>query len=227
MKYKLIIFDLDGTLANTAPDLLGTLNRITKSYELSPLGMDQFGQIIGHGAKAMIKRAFEINKRALDDATLETLFGEFLKDYASNIANETTLFEGVLDAMDLLKSKGYHFALCTNKTESMARLLLEELDVTQRFKSITGGDTFDFRKPDARHLQETARLASFDVSNAIMIGDSAPDINAAINAQIPSVAVTFGYSDLPIKELGATKIINHFSQLSDAIESISQDQFMN
>jgi phosphoglycolate phosphatase len=221
MKYKLIIFDLDGTLANTAPDLLGTLNRITKDYELSPLGMEQFGQIIGHGAKAMIKRAFEINERPLEDATLETLFDEFLKDYASNIANETTLFEGVLDAMDLLKSKGYHFALCTNKTESMARLLLEELGVTQRFKSITGGDTFEFRKPDARHLQETAKLAGFEVSNAIMIGDSATDINAAINAKIPSVAVTFGYSDLPIKALGATKIINHFSQLPDVIESIS------
>lgn len=223
MKYKLIIFDLDGTLANTAPDLLGTLNRITKDYELSPLGMDQFGQIIGHGAKAMIKRAFEINKRSLDVETLETLFGAFLKDYASNIANETTLFDGVLDVMDLLETKAYAYALCTNKTESMARLLLEELGVTQRFKSITGGDTFDFKKPDARHLQETARLAGFEVSNAIMIGDSATDINAAINAQIPSVAVTFGYSDLPIKDLGATKIINHFSQLPDAIESISQD----
>lgn len=222
MKYKLIIFDLDGTLAHTAPDLLGTLARITKPYGLEALNMDQFGQIIGHGAKAMISRAFAINDQQLDDDTLEVLFNEFLKDYGANIANETTLFDGVLTAMDSLEQKGYSFALCTNKTESMARLLLEELNVTNRFKSITGGDTFEFRKPDARHLKETAKMAGFDISDAIMIGDSATDINSAINANIPSVAVTFGYSDTPIKDLGATKIISDFSALNDAIESISE-----
>ncbi len=222
MKYSLIIFDLDGTLAHTAPDLLGTLNRITKPYELSQMGMNEFGQIIGHGAKAMISRAFELNNKALDDETLETLFKSFLEDYSANIANETKLFDGILGAMDSLKKKGYEFALCTNKTESMARLLLNELQVTDYFQSITGGDTFSFRKPDARHLIETASMAGHSISKAIMIGDSATDINAALNANIPSVAVTFGYSDSPIKELGATEIINHFSELEASIESISQ-----
>ena len=220
MKYSLIIFDLDGTLANTAPDLLGTLNRITKPYNLTQMGMNEFGQIIGHGAKAMIKRAFELNSKPLDDKTLEALFKNFLADYSTNIANETALFEGVLQAMDSLKHKGFEFALCTNKTESMARLLLEELGVTNRFKSITGGDTFEFKKPDARHLTETANLAGHQISKAIMIGDSATDINAAINAKIPSVAVTFGYSDTKIETLGATRIINHFNELTSAIESI-------
>lgn len=222
MKYSLIIFDLDGTLAHTAPDLLGTLNRITKPYDLKQIDMEQFGQIIGHGAKAMITRSFELNNKELDDETLEKLFQEFLADYSVNIANETILFEGVLNAMDTLETKGYKFALCTNKTESMARLLLSELGVTDRFLSITGGDTFDFKKPDARHLEETAKLAGFDISQAIMIGDSATDINAALNAKIPSVAVTFGYSDLPVKDLNATKIINHFRDLPQSIESISQ-----
>lgn len=222
MKHSLIIFDLDGTLANTAPDLLGTLNRITKSYELPEMGMNEFGQIIGHGAKAMILRAFELNDQPLDEETLETLFKNFLVDYSANIANDTTLFENVLVAMDILEDKGFEFALCTNKIEAMARLLLKQLGVAGRFKSITGGDTFEFRKPDARHLIETAQLAGHTISNAIMIGDSATDINAAINAEIPSVAVTFGYSDIPIKNLGATIIINHFSELPAAIESISQ-----
>ena len=222
MKYELIIFDLDGTLANTAPDLLGTLNKIIQPYNLSKMGMCEFGQIIGHGAKAMIKRAFELNEKPLEDETLELLFKEFLADYSANIANETTLYEGVLDAMDELKKHGFEFALCTNKTESMARLLLEELGVTNRFKSITGGDTFEFKKPDARHLIKTAQLARHEISKAIMIGDSATDINAAINAKIPSVAVTFGYSDAPIETLGATEIISHFKNLPRAIESISQ-----
>lgn len=222
MKHSLIIFDLDGTLANTAPDLLGTLNRITKPYDLSEMGMNEFGQIIGHGAKAMIKRAFNLNDKPLDVETLEALFESFLVDYSANIANETTLFEGVLAAMDKLANKSFEFALCTNKTEAMARLLLEELGVTAHFKSITGGDTFEFRKPDARHLIKTAELAGHDISKAIMIGDSATDINAALNAKISSVAVTFGYSDEPIESLGATRIINHFSELPTAIESISQ-----
>jgi phosphoglycolate phosphatase len=131
------------------------------------------------------------------------------------------LFENVLNAMDALTDKGFSFALCTNKTERMARILLEELGVTKRFKSITGGDTFKFRKPDAKHLSETARLAGHDVSKAIMIGDSAADIDAANNAGIPSVAVTFGYTDTPVEQLGATKIISNYNDLEEQIESIS------
>ena len=224
MKYELIIFDLDGTLAHTAPDLLGTLNRITKSYNLTKLGMAEFGQIIGHGAKAMIERSFAVNGKTLDEDTAEELLKAFLEDYAANIANETHLFDGVLEAMDTLETKGYKFALCTNKTESMARLLLEELNVTQRFLSITGGDTFDFRKPDKRHLKETAKLAGFPIKKAIMIGDSATDINAAKNADIPSIAVTFGYTEIPVEQLGANLIINDFNQLPPAIESLSQQK---
>lgn len=222
MQHDLIIFDLDGTLAHTAPDLIGTLNRITADYNLEPISLEQFGKIIGHGAKAMITRSFECNNREIDEKTLEKLLQDFLDDYAQNIANETVLFENVLDAMDIIAEKGFSFALCTNKTESMARLLLDKLDVTKRFKSITGGDTFDFRKPDARHLQETARLAGHTLEKAIMIGDSATDIDAAKNAGIASVAVTFGYTETPAHKLGASKVISHFNELPAAIESISK-----
>lgn len=222
MQHDLIIFDLDGTLAHTAPDLIGTLNRITADYNLEPISLEQFGKIIGHGAKAMITRSFECNNREIDEKTLEKLLQDFLDDYAQNIANETVLFENVLDAMDIIAENGFSFALCTNKTESMARLLLDKLDVTKRFKSITGGDTFDFRKPDARHLQETARLAGHTLEKAIMIGDSATDIDAAKNAGIASVAVTFGYTETPAHELGASKVISHFNELPAAIESISK-----
>lgn len=222
MNHSLIIFDLDGTLAHTAPDLLGTLNRITKNDGLEIMGMKDFGQIIGHGAKAMITRAYELNNQDLNSEKLDVLFDEFLKDYSANIANETKLFEGVLAAMDELETKGFAFAICTNKTEEMARLLLEKLDVTKRFRAITGGNTFSFKKPDGKHLEETAKLAGHEISKAIMIGDSATDINAAKNANIESVAVTFGYSDKPIESLGASRIINHFRDLPAAIESISQ-----
>ncbi len=215
-----LIFDLDGTLADTAPDLIGTLNRITGSHGLKPVGLDQVGQIVGHGAKAMILKSFEISAVPLPRELHEKLFAEFLEDYAANIANETVLFSGLSEAMESLHASGFSFAVCTNKTEHLARILLDELEITYRFKAITGGDTFAFRKPDARHLGETAKLMGRSLQSAIMIGDSATDINAAKNAGIPSVAVTFGYSDQPIEELGATQIIDHFDALENAINKI-------
>ncbi len=217
---NLIIFDLDGTLAHTAPDLLGTLNRITAPEGLEPIALEQVGQIVGHGAKAMIRAAFALNEKTLEEVHLEELFQAFLEDYGRNLAKDTHLFEGVISALDILETKGHFFAVCTNKMHAMAVPLLDQLGVLHRFKSVTGGDSFDFRKPDARHLKETCKLAGFSLSDAIMIGDSETDINAAKNAKIPSVAVTFGYTQLPVKELGANEFINHFDQLPDVISRL-------
>ncbi|MDJ0614846.1 MAG: HAD-IA family hydrolase, partial [Rhizobiaceae bacterium] len=200
--YSLIIFDLDGTLAHTAPDLIGTLNRITAPHDLKPAKMADVGQIVGHGAKAMIARAFELENKPLNERLHDELFEAFLEDYFQNLANETHLFDGVTDAMDGLSEKGFEFAVCTNKKHSMAVPLLEQLGVSDRFRAVTGGDSFEFRKPDARHLEETAKLAGHEINKAIMIGDSETDINAAKNAGIPSVAVTFGYTNIPASELG-------------------------
>ena len=220
MKYSHIIFDLDGTFAHTAPDLLGTLGRITQRFSLKPISIDQFGQIIGHGAKAMIARSFELSDVELNEELHNELFDEFLKDYAENIANETYIFDGVLDAMSQLEDNGFAFSICTNKTERMARKLIETLGVADRFQSLTGGDTFSFKKPDARHLEETAGLANTNIAKCIMIGDSITDISAAKNANIPSIAVTFGYSDMPVNELGANIVIDDYSELVDAVAKI-------
>lgn len=221
--YSLIIFDLDGTLAHTAPDLLATLNRVTAPHNVPPMGFSHIGQIIGQGAKAMIARAFELEKIELSESLHNELFNHFLDDYVDNLANETHLFDGVEDAMNDLSQDGFEFAVCTNKKHSMAVPLLKLLNVHDRFKSITGGDSFDFRKPDPRHLAETANLAGHRLENSIMIGDSEADINAAINASIPSVAVTFGYTNIPAAQLGATKLIDHFSQLPETIRNISNN----
>lgn len=220
MENTTLIFDLDGTLANTAPDLIGTLNRITEPHGLPSVSLDQVGQIVGHGARAMIERAFTTNSIPLSADLHDTLFSEFLEDYSANIANETHLFDGVLEAMKALQSEGCDFALCTNKLESLARELLTELEVTSWFSAVSGGDTFAFRKPDPRHLEETVRLMGSNIQNAVMIGDSPADIDAANNAGIASVAVTFGYSDKPVEELGATEIIGHFDELQAAISRI-------
>ena len=116
--------------------------------------------------------------------------------------------------------EGWRFAVCTNKKYDMAIPLLKELDILQRFKSVTGGDSFSFRKPDPRHLVETAKIAGFDIDSAVMIGDSEADINAAINANIPSIAVTFGYTHIPAEDLGADAVISRFSELPDTIASL-------
>ncbi|MEM9279147.1 MAG: HAD hydrolase-like protein [Pseudomonadota bacterium] len=222
MHKNTVIFDLDGTLADTAPDLIGTLNRIIAPYEVPQVDLKQVGQIVGHGAKAMIRKAFEIGGKDLQPELQEALFADFLEDYSANIANETRLFDGLLDAMGILKEDGFTFCVCTNKMESLARILVSELGVSDHFSALTGGDTFAFKKPDPRHLEETVRLMGREIGSAIMVGDSSTDINAAINAGIPSIAVTFGYSDQPPNSLGATRIISHYSELHQTIMDISK-----
>lgn len=218
----LIIFDLDGTLAHTAPDLLSTLNRVITPLGLIPMDLSYIGQIIGQGAKAMIGRAFEINGTPLSEELHERLLGEFLADYSENLANDTMLYDGVLRAIEDLGKLGCSFAVCTNKKHSMAVPLLEKLKVSSLFLSVTGGDSFAFRKPDARHLEKTAELAGFALQDCIMIGDSEADIGAAINAKIPSIAVSFGYSDKPVETLGATAVIDHYKQLVETVTAIKQ-----
>ena len=216
----LIIFDLDGTLAHTAPDLLATLNRIIAPLGLSPVSNFQVGQLVGHGAKAMIARAFDLNDHPLSEPLHDRLFKEFIKDYGKNIAVETQLYDQALEAMNTLETQGYTFCVCTNKTEMLARKLLQELNLTHRMKAITGGDSFDFRKPDERHLLETIRLAGGEPDRTIMIGDSISDIDAAKNAKIPVIGVSFGYSDVPVHELHPDIVIDHFNELPDAVRHL-------
>ncbi|MEM7070007.1 MAG: HAD family hydrolase [Pseudomonadota bacterium] len=223
MDKNLLIFDLDGTLADTAPDLVATLNRITSSFGLQPVEVGQVGQIVGFGAKVMIERAFAINNRELTQAMHDKLFNTFLEDYADNLAVESRLFEGVAETISSLQAQGFIATVCTNKPEAMARELLKELGIFEAFAAITGGDTFPFRKPDARHLEETVKLAGCSLKSAIMIGDSIADINAAKNAGIPSVAVTFGYSDVPVEDLRPDHIISQFSQLEDVLRRVSAE----
>ena len=168
----------------------------------------------------MIALAFKLAHMPLSQDLHDQIFDDFLKDYSKNLANQTHLFEGLTTVLDELDANGYSFAVCTNKMHGMAVPLLEKLGILHRFLSITGGDSFEFRKPDRRHLEKTAELAGFSLDQAIMIGDSSTDINAAINAGIPSIAVTFGYSDLPVETLGANIIISHFDQLIRAIRAI-------
>lgn len=216
----MIVFDLDGTLADTAPDLIATLNRTTAPQGLPETPMSSVGQIVGHGAKAMIRRAYELHQQDLSESLLDDLLAVFLEDYAANIANHSHFFDGLENALTDLRSDGYQFAVCTNKKESMAKLLIEKLGASHWFESLTGGDTFSFNKPDGRHIIETVKLGGGNPATAIMVGDTSNDINAAKDAGIRSIAVTFGYADHPVETLGADRIISHFDQLEEAVKAL-------
>lgn len=215
MARPIVVIDLDGTLADTNRDLIPVLNRTIATQGLAPLAFSDVGHIVGHGAKAMLVRAFQFRGVQIDEALLELLFARFLEDYWENISVSTVLFDGVTEALDRLAADGFLLSICTNKTHRMAEKLLRELGVRHRFASVTGGDSYAFRKPDPRHLFETIALAGGDPARAVMVGDSRTDIDTAKAAGIPVVAVDFGYSDVPVALLSPDAVISHYRDLPE------------
>jgi len=214
MSKPIIVFDLDGTLIETAPDLLGALNFSLEVAGLQPVDPAALRQQLGMGARAMIERAFVTQHRDLPADELERLFGIFIEHYTTNMPGQSVPFPGVVAALDRFEDAGYLLAICTNKTEKPAKRLIEGLGLTARFGAICGQDTFAFRKPDPRHIVETARMAGGDVDRIVMIGDSRTDIDAAKAGGIPVVAVDFGYTDRHVREFEPSKVISHFDELT-------------
>lgn len=221
MTKPLLVFDLDGTLLETAPDLVGTLNAILTEEGLQTIPLETAKTYIGQGARMMIENGFAANNQSVAPERLDSLMAQFLQKYEARISQETYAFPGLLEALDKLQLDGWDFAVCTNKHERLARLLLDDLSLTDRFVVITGGDTFDHKKPHPEHLLKTVELAGANVEQTIMVGDSRSDIDAAKAASIPVIAVDFGYTPVPVNELGPDLIISHFDQIHDAIKTIS------
>ncbi len=214
------VFDLDGTLADTAGDLVGTLNVILEQEGLAPLPVEQARDMIGAGARALIERGFEAANKELAPAHLDALFTQFMAHYSENICIRTTLFPGVIEALDRLEAAGFILAVCTNKIEEHSVRLLDALGISHRFAANCGRDTFAYFKPDPRHLTLTIAQAGGDPSRAVMVGDSRTDIVTAQNAGIPSIAVPFGYTDVPVQSLNPDIVIDHFDELFTAVETL-------
>jgi len=216
-----IVFDLDGTLAETAPDIIGTLNVVLAREDLPPLPVSKARELVGAGARALIERGFKVYGRPLTPERMDELFALFLEVYAGRIADESHLFDGVTTALDELAAAGHRLAVCTNKPLRHSLLLLDALGVRSRFAAISGRDSYPYFKPDARHLTQTILDAGGEPARGIMIGDSHTDIATARNAGLPVICVPFGYTDVPIETLAPDIVIQHFSALPAAIAQVS------
>jgi len=221
MIVPMLVFDLDGTLLDTAPDLVETLNVIFSREGLAPLSYDTARNLIGGGAKAMIVRAIETKGRALAPAKLEQMLTDFTAYYSDHIADRSRPFPGLTEALDTLGARGHRFAVCTNKLERLSVRLLDRFDLADRFAAICGQDTFGIQKPDPEFFRRTVVRAGGTPKHAIMIGDSNTDIRTARAAGIPVIAVDFGYCERPIAEFKPDQIISHFAELPASIAAIS------
>jgi phosphoglycolate phosphatase len=215
-----IVFDLDGTLIDTAPDLIDTLNLILVQHGVPAVGFDEARAMIGAGVKPLLQRALASKGQHLAPDAIDALYEEYLQLYAAHIADRSRPFPGLPAALDRLAAGGCILAVCTNKLEWLSVLLLDKLKLSPRFAAICGADTFTMRKPDPEMLRLTIARAGGDVARAVMVGDSMTDVATAQAARIPVVAVDFGYTEIPPAELGADRLISHFDALDAAIKGL-------
>ena len=216
----LLVFDLDGTLADTAGDLMATLNVILAREGLAAVELAQARAMVGGGARLLIQRGLTANGITASESRLDEMLVDFLAYYEAHIADETALFPGVAAALDRFEAAGFTFAVCTNKVEYPSVLLLTALGIAGRFRAICGKNTFRVSKPDGEALLQTIARAGGDRGRAVMIGDSKIDIDTARNAGVPVVAVNFGYTSEPVDTFKPDRVIGHYDELWGAVEAL-------
>ena len=218
-----IVFDLDGTLIDTAPDLIDTLNFTLARHALPTVPYEEARPLIGGGARGMIERALVLEGRSAARTDVDTLYASFVAHYGEHVADRSRPFPGLEPVLDRLAQAGHRFAVCTNKLEALSVQLLRTLGLADRFKAICGQDTFGIQKPNPEALRRTVLRAGGDPAAAIMVGDSRTDVYTARAAKVPVVAVDFGYSDVPIQSLKPDRIISSFAELFGAVAALAAE----
>lgn len=215
-----IVFDLDGTLVDTAPDLISTLNLILAREGLPPVDYDAARRMIGGGARGMIERAVAAEGRDCGKAEIERMFAAFIGHYAEHIADQSRPFPQLEETLRQLTRESRRLAVCTNKLEWLSVRLLDTLNLSRHFVAVCGQDTFGVQKPDPKMLRLTIERAGGSPDRAIMVGDSGTDIRTSRAATVPVIAVDFGYSEVPIATLRPDRIVSSFADLPAAVRAI-------
>jgi phosphoglycolate phosphatase len=222
ISHRTVVFDLDGTLVDTAPDLINALNFVLDREGLPPVPLHSARNMIGAGARKLIERGLEVEGREASPAELVRLTDDFIGYYAEHIADTSRPFDGLDRALDDLAALGCRFAVCTNKLEWLSKRLLDRLNLSSRFSAICGADTFGVSKPDPAILRQTVARAGGELATTVMVGDAGPDIGVARRAGVPVIGVSFGYTDVPIADLKPDRVIDHMGELKAAVESLTR-----
>ena len=211
-----IVFDLDGTLVDSAPDLIGTLNVILQQEGIAPLPVDEARPFIGHGARRLIERGFAAQGHPAPAERMPELFERFIAHYNEHSADLTRPFPGAVAALETMKDAGARLAVCTNKLTRLSTPILQRLDLARFFDAVIGADSAPAPKPDARHLICAVEAAGGRIERAVMVGDASTDAGAARAARTPLILVSFGYTEIPVAELGADILVDHFDEMPKA-----------
>ncbi len=212
-----VIFDLDGTMIHTAPDLVRATNHVMVQSGLPPAPAEVVTPAVGGGARAMITAALHAAGRVPDEVDMEPLLDAFSQFYMANIAEESHPFPGLIDALDFFAAARVFMGVCTNKRHANATLLLETLQLDPYFTAIVGADVLAVRKPHPDHLLETIARSGGDPARAVMVGDSRPDIEVARAAGVPVIAVPHGYSEEPVESLTPDRIVRTLAELPETV----------
>ena len=214
---KLFIFDLDGTLVDTAPDFKNSINYMLNELNESEVSLDEIRNWVGYGARELIRRTVVDKNIPHDEKRIEEMLKIFLLHYTHNIDDDSVLFNNVKNVLEFLKNNGIKLAVCTNKMERLSNILLEKLNVLHMFDYLVGGDSLIRSKPDPFPLLNICEKLNTEISDSIMIGDSATDLNAGKGAGMPVVLVSYGYTDNKDIYNEADLVINDFSQLKELV----------
>ena len=214
---KLFIFDLDGTLVDTAPDFKNSINYMLNELNESEVSLEEIRNWVGYGARELIRRTVVDKNIPHDEQRIEEMLKIFLLHYTHNIDDDSVLFNNVRNVLEFLKDNGIKLAVCTNKMERLSNILLEKLKVLHMFDYLVGGDSLSKSKPDPFPLLNICEKLNTEISDSIMIGDSVTDLNAGKGAGMPVVLVSYGYTDNKDIYNEADLVINDFSQLKELV----------
>ncbi|HLA01649.1 MAG TPA: phosphoglycolate phosphatase [Aestuariivirga sp.] len=217
MTIKAVVFDLDGTLVDTAPDLMAATNHVLALLKRRPITMPEVRAFVGRGARKLIERGVAATGEAIDEASLTYYHAEFLRHYEGHTADRSEIFPGAVALLERLEKSGIKAGVCTNKPEGLSRLLLDTLDLSRFLGAVVGPDTIGIGKPDAAPYLETVKRLGVAPQHSILVGDSEIDILTAHAAGVPIVAVSFGYTAKPIIEYGPDHLVSHFDEIWDIL----------